>query len=95
VPFRFTDSERNARAAGVFIQLAEAMASLKWNGTKRRRRAKSRVFSVASQILERGKGAMKVLKGFVGSGIAKRVDEQVRIEHVLAGAARHNLLSGG
>jgi hypothetical protein len=38
---------------------------------------------------------MKLLEGFVGGGIAKGVDEQLRIEHVLAGAPSHRPASGG
>jgi hypothetical protein len=47
-----------------------------------------------TQILERSKPSMELLQGVVGSLVAKRVDEELRVQHVLARRAGHGSESG-
>jgi hypothetical protein len=48
-----------------------------------------------TEILKGRKEPMKLLERLVGSGIAKGVDEELRIENVLARGMSHRSASGG
>src|SRR5437016_12848889 len=48
-----------------------------------------------TEVLERGKAAMKLLERFIGGTVAKGVDEQLGVENVLASGASHRSGSGG
>ena len=47
-----------------------------------------------TEILERREYSMKLLERFVGGAIAKALDEELRIENVLASRRRHRSGSG-